>query len=203
MAGAVSRDDATEIVRQARTIHVVIARAVREQRRIEPRSCRPAIRRTHGPHVRAAVRPSRRRPASHRPRRRSDEGPAFATQTAPVAACRASGSSFRSRCPQSGSRRSVAAHLGGMARQHDRGFDRAAVNAVAQFLCSKQAIRYAEARPRGGDREHAMPRAQILRHHRHRGAVAAVTGHHHDLSDSGPRHVFAERGPGLKRCLVA
>ncbi len=44
-----------------------------------------------------------------------------------------------------------------------------------------------------------MPRAQILRHKRHRGAVAAVACHHHQLPDARARHAFTERHPAPQR----
>ena len=62
----------------------------------------------------------------------------------------------------------------------------------------KQSIRYAEAKPARGDDEHLMMRAQILRHQRHRRAVAAVARHHHQLPDPGSRDAFADRHPFLQ-----
>ena len=44
-------------------------------------------------------------------------------------------------------------------------------------------------------------RAQILRHQRHRRAVAAMAGDHDELPDAGARHALAERHPGLQRHL--
>ena len=75
---------------------------------------------------------------------------------------------------EAGTKKSLAVYLVRIMRQHDRRFDRTAVNTVTQLFFVEQPVRYAEARPRGGDREHAMARAHILRHHHHRGAVAAV-----------------------------
>ena len=65
----------------------------------------------------------------------------------------------------------------------------------------EQSVRRAEARPARGDREHAVLRAQILRDQRHRGAVAAMAGDHHELLDAGARDAFAERHPVLQRGL--
>jgi hypothetical protein len=42
-----------------------------------------------------------------------------------------------------------------------------------------------------------VPRAQILRHKRHRSAVAAVARHHHQLFDACARDAFTERHPRL------
>ena len=44
-----------------------------------------------------------------------------------------------------------------------------------------------------------MMRAQILRHQRHRGAVAAMARHHHQLPDTGAGDAFADRHPRLQR----
>ena len=79
------------------------------------------------------------------------------------------------------SRDRIDAHLLGISRQHDRGLDGAAVNAVAQFLVGKHSLRHAETRPRGGDGEQPVMRAQVLRHQRHRRAVAAMAGDDDEL----------------------
>ena len=79
------------------------------------------------------------------------------------------------------------AHVLRISRQHDRGLDRAAMNAVTQFFRRKQSIRRAEARPARGDREKPVLRAQILRDQHHRGAVAAMARHHDELPDAGAR----------------
>ena len=84
-------------------------------------------------------------------------------------------------------------------RQHDRCLDGAAMDAVTQFLRSEQSLRRAEARPTRGDGEKSVPRAQILRDKRHRGAVAAVARHHHQLFDACARHAFTECRPRLQR----
>ena len=86
-----------------------------------------------------------------------------------------------------------------IARQHDRRLDRAAVNAMAQFLRRKKSLRRAEARPAGGDREHAALRAQILRHQHHRCTVAAMARHHHELFHARSRDAFADRHPFPQR----
>ena len=72
-----------------------------------------------------------------------------------------------------------------IARQHDRRLDRAAMNAVTHLFRGKQSIRRTEARPARGDDEQPVMRAQILRHQRHRSAVAAMAGHDHQLADAG------------------
>ena len=58
----------------------------------------------------------------------------------------------------------IAAHMLLVSRQHDRGLDRAAMDAVAQFFRGKQSLRRAEPRPCGGDGEKSVLRAQFLRH---------------------------------------
>src|SRR5262249_39773343 len=95
----------------------------------------------------------------------------------------------------------VLVYVLGIARQHDRGFDRAAVNAVTNFLLRKQALRHAEARPGGGDNKEPMERAQVLRHQAHGGAVAAVTGDDHELPKARARDAFANLHPAPERDL--
>ncbi len=93
-----------------------------------------------------------------------------------------------------------------IARQHDRGLDRAAMDAVAQFFCREQSIRCAEARPARGDDEKPVMRAQILRDQRHRRAVAAMARHHDELLRSPARATlspsaihFLQRDVGRQR----
>ena len=51
--------------------------------------------------------------------------------------------------------------------------------------------------------EKPVLRAQILRDQRHRGAVAAMARHHHELPDAGARDAFAERHPAFQRDLAS
>ncbi len=92
-------------------------------------------------------------------------------------------------------------HVLRIARQHDRGFHRAAMNAVAQFLGGKKSVRRAEARPARGHREHPVLRAQILRDQHHCCSVAAMACDHHELFHAASCNVFAKRHPALERGL--
>ena len=169
---------------------------------IPDRICRRrrAIRRTRARRDRAVVRPSPRRPWWRRRRRRFRAGPASATRRA-TGRCAESQRNFFSIAMLAGRKSAIASFRTRLriSRQHDRGLDRAAMNAVTQFFCGKQSIRRAEARPARGDHEKPMMRAQILRHQRHRGAVAAMARHHHELPDARARDAFADRHPFLQR----
>src|SRR6266404_3016403 len=91
------------------------------------------------------------------------------------------------------------AHQMRVVRQHDRGLDRAAMDAVTQFLIGKQPLRRPEACPPRGDREQAILGAQVLRDQAHRRAVAAMARDHHEFLEARARHALAERHPGLQR----
>ena len=91
------------------------------------------------------------------------------------------------------------AHRLRLRREHQRGLDIAAVNAVPLLLAGKRVIRITEAVPADGDRQHAEPRAQVARHQLHRRDIAAVAGDQHELAHAGAREAFADLGPGSDR----
>ena len=91
------------------------------------------------------------------------------------------------------------AHGCGLRREHERGFDIAAVDAVLFLVGRERAVRIAEAVPANRDGEHAEPRTQVARHRFHGGDVAAMARHQHELAHAGARQAFAELGPGRHR----
>src|SRR5580693_829023 len=86
-----------------------------------------------------------------------------------------------------------------VSRQHDRGFDGAAMNAMLQFRRGEKSLRRTEAGPAGGDDEEPMLSAQVLRDKAHGRAVAAMARDHDQLLDAGACDAFTERHPGLQR----
>ncbi len=96
-------------------------------------------------------------------------------------------------------RRPVHAHRVGFRRQHQRGLDVAAMDAVLLLLGRKRPVGIAEAMPADGDRKHAEPRAQIARHRFHRRDIAAVAGDENKLAQTGAGQTVAELGPGRDR----
>src|ERR1700704_6320187 len=92
----------------------------------------------------------------------------------------------------------VGAHVLRIACQHDRRFDCAAMNAVAQFLREEQVLRRTETIPSRCHRKQAMSGAKVLRDPRHGRAVAAVACHHLQFADAGARATVTKRIPGLQ-----
>ena len=89
--------------------------------------------------------------------------------------------------------------VSGICREHQRGLDVAAMNAVLFLFSREHAVRITEAMPADGDGEHAKPRAQVARHQFHGRDIAAVAGDQHELAHAGAREAFAKLGPGRDR----
>ncbi len=85
----------------------------------------------------------------------------------------------------------------GMERQHDRGFDLAAMDVDRLGLRRDPARRLPEPGPAGCDHEHLEPDAQFRGDDRHQGRVAAMGVEQHQLANAARAQVLRHADPSL------
>ncbi len=85
--------------------------------------------------------------------------------------------------------------------QHQRGFDLAAMDAVASFVFRNHSVRIAEAAPLGRDDDHLVADAQFPGDDAHHVDIAAMGVDDDQLADAGFGNLAADGRPGRDQDL--